>query len=476
MAHSISKYPVPLIFKKILSDSLTGELTVISGKITKILYFSQGRLAFATTNLEKEHLGEILLSQKKISREVLNKILRISSNSNHKTGYIVKKITNLDLKEIYSCLSMQMRIIAQSTFAMQEGEWSFFVKIPEIPNQQKFRIKLPEIINNGVKEIIDLSYYKTRFSFRAPVITSIPESIKVSISSVDQNFLDKLGGFANRPSTEIITRVNLPRNIFWRKMIFFYLLNVIDFVDFISEDKVNKKVEEINELYDQVVSKEKNYYKLLNLKETATPGKIKENYLNFSKKYNPEKMNAAPDSTIVKKTSAVLAEIKKAYETLSHQQKRIEYDARSQKSNQSKPPGKGGKSENAKQLYLKANALYKHKKYSEASTILEQAVKIDSSRSSYFLLLGLCQAKTPLTQKKAEKNLQKAAEMEPWNADPVFALGDLYRSLKLQKKAESCFKKALEINMEHTLAGQAMEDMMRLARGKRPSFGLFRKK
>jgi len=62
------------------------------------------------------------------------------------------------------------------------------------------------------------------------------------------------------------------------------------------------------------------------------------------------------------------------------------------------------------------------------------------------------------------------------NADPIFALGELYRSEKLMKRAKEYFNKALEINMEHTLAGKAIQDLYGGAAGKKALFSLFGKK
>jgi hypothetical protein len=46
----------------------------------------------------------------------------------------------------------------------------------------------------------------------------------------------------------------------------------------------------------------------------------------------------------------------------------------------------------------------------------------------------------------------------------------------MAKKAEECFKKALEINMEHTLAGKAVQDIAKYTGGKKSLLSLFGKK
>jgi len=136
---------------------------------------------------------------------------------------------------------------------------------------------------------------------------------------------------------------------------------------------------------------------------------------------------------------------------------------------------KADKVKQARELFTQANHLHNLKKYFEAASLLQKAVAMDNSKANYYLLLGLCQSKMPATKKMAEKNLKKAAQMEPWNADPIFALGQLYKSENLMKKAKTYFEKALELNMEHTLAGKAMDEFMD-RKDKKSLFSLFGKK
>jgi curved DNA-binding protein CbpA len=264
---------------------------------------------------------------------------------------------------------------------------------------------------------------------------------------------------------------------FWRKLILLYLLNVIDFVEFTIDEEQNKNVEEINDLHEKIKKRRLNYYQLLGTENAASVEEVKKSYFDFSRKYHPDKINAAPDSTVMLRANEVFAEINRAYEILSDKDKKSEYDARGYRDVSEVISAPADKGKNARELYLNANRFFKARRYFEAVSLMEQAVAIDSSRANYFLLLGLAQSKLPAMKKHAESNLLKAHELEPWNADHLFALGELYRSENLMKKAEHYFQKALEINLEHTLAGQAVQDLEKLfAPPKKAKFSLFKKK
>jgi len=477
MANAIKKYPVPLIFKKIFKDQMSGELVVKGDHFIRNMFFIKGDLVFATTSVPRERLGDILLAAGKISEDEFNKMSRIKANSTRKIGEIIVEISNLSRHEIYYALLYQVKLIALSTFALTDGEWAFTERPPNVPGNQRFHIKMPEIITEGIKKIKSFDYYRNRFNYRSPVTTSIPESTGKFLSSDEIKFYIKLTNYPNTSVEEVVSGLHAPENFFWRNIILLYLLNVVDFVEYTVNKDQNKDIEEINELYQKIKNKKVDYYQLFGVEKTAPVSKIKDTYFNYSKKYHPDRIRVAPDSTVKLKANEVFAEINKAFEVLSNEEKKRSYDMQGHPPETPATGGTLSARRQAKDLYLKANALFKAKQYWQAATLMENAVKLEPDKPSYYLLLGLCQSKTPQTQKMAEKNLKKAAEMEPWNADPVFALGELYRSSNFVKKADAQFKKALELNLDHTLAGKAVKELEALyAPKKKQIFSVFGKK
>jgi tetratricopeptide (TPR) repeat protein len=71
----------------------------------------------------------------------------------------------------------------------------------------------------------------------------------------------------------------------------------------------------------------------------------------------------------------------------------------------------------------------------------------------------LCQSELPSMKRQAEQNLSKAAAMEPWNAEHVAALGMLFYSERLFKRAEGFFRKALELEPTHDLARKKLAEI-----------------
>lgn len=70
-----------------------------------------------------------------------------------------------------------------------------------------------------------------------------------------------------------------------------------------------------------------NYYKVLGIDENASKDEIKKAYRSLSFKYHPDKNNNSPESV------SMTQKLNEAYETLSDEQKKNEYDARNDPKN-----------------------------------------------------------------------------------------------------------------------------------------------
>jgi tetratricopeptide (TPR) repeat protein len=131
--------------------------------------------------------------------------------------------------------------------------------------------------------------------------------------------------------------------------------------------------------------------------------------------------------------------------------------------------------EKANLYYRKAKTLYSQQRFRETASLMEESVRNDPNRASYYLLLGLAQSNIPNLRRVAEKNFQKVIELEPWNPEPYAALGLLFQYEKMENRATNFFKKALAIDPEHELAKKRLAEMQ--GAGKKQSvLSIFQKK
>jgi len=479
MTHRIEKEPIPVFFKKVLSEKLNGELIITGNNFQKRLYFMEGNLKFAKTNIIQERLGEILFKLGKINQAQFWNIHKLIEHEDEKIGSVLIKNKILAQKDIFFGLLHQIRTIATSVFSLLSGEWDFVSKIPEFPDDLNFTIELPRIIIEGVEKLANTSYYKEIFLHQNIQTSPLPETYQEFISNPDKDFFNKLSDLNNIPAKQVMIELKMPEEIFWKKLLLFYFLNALSFIKTDKKDKnleYDKNTQELLQFYDKIKSKSLNYYEIFNIKNTANFPEIKEAYFNYAKKFHPDRLSNVSDREIKEKANFVFATINKAYDILTNEDKKREYDNAGFKEDDGEEKIQENIAEKASILYRKAKTLYNQKKYWEAATLLEEAIRYSPNKPAYFLMLGLSQSNIPSFKRMAEQNLQKVIELEPWNAEPYLAMGLLFLTENLPKRAERFLKKALSINPEHALAKKKVQELYGIPAKKRSFGSIFGKK
>ncbi|MFC2146878.1 DnaJ domain-containing protein, partial [Acidobacteriota bacterium] len=398
------------------------------------------------------------------------------TTQNDRIGKILVQQQILNQRDLFFALIYRLRTIATSTFSLVSGEWNFVNKTPEVPEDSKFKIQLAGIITEGTNKLGSISYFRNKFYYKAPKSASIPDSMKEFLSNYELNFYRELAQFNNLANSHIIPKMKIAEDIYWKKVVLFYLLNIVDFVDVTVDKELDKNLEEILKLYELVKSGRSNYYEILGVQHTANYNEIKNAYFNYAKKYHPDRISSAPDPEIKEKANYVFAEINKAYEILGNADKKNAYDSKGYKEDNQLAPIQENLVERARLLHRKAKSMYNQKKYWEASSLLDEAVKLDPNKASYFLLLGMCQMNVPQLRRRAADNLQMAIDLEHWNVDAFITMGLLLMSENQPLRAEGYFRKVLSINPDHAVARKKLDEITGKNDKKKGKFSLFGKK
>ena len=132
--------------------------------------------------------------------------------------------------------------------------------------------------------------------------------------------------------------------------------------------------------------------------------------------------------------------------------------------------------EKAWSLLLQSKDSYEQREYDKAIPKLKQAIKLEPGQGDFYYLLGLCQSEVEIMKNDAEINLKKAVELKSWSADPVYALGILYRGQGKMKLAERCFQRVKEIAHDHTGASRELIDLRRQKAGGKDKAPFLKKK
>ncbi len=213
-----------------------------------------------------------------------------------------------------------------------------------------------------------------------------------------------------------------------------------------TKKKKNKKneeersfIENINELYKNIDSL--TYYEMFEIEIKASPSEIKKAYLKMAQNYHPDKFRDSPDPTIQDKLTTIFTLINRAYQTLSNETKKADYDSVIFK--RTAVRGVDKEIINSEEQFNRGMTEYKKGNFWGSADFLRQAVRINPQNAKYWAHLSLTLCKTAKRRKEAEEAILKAIELEPHHADYYVHLGLIYLSAKLKKRAVRQFETAL---------------------------------
>ena len=227
-----------------------------------------------------------------------------------------------------------------------------------------------------------------------------------------------------------------------------------------SDTEIQDFIDHINQLFQKLTATEMDYFELLGLSRTAITRDIEVAYQKYIYDFSEQQINKITDPEVRRKAGFVVEKINRARDILMDYDKRAAYEQRGFREAGPQDEPEEDPVEIAKTLYRKAKTLYGMQDYVTAISALEKAIHCDAKKPDYYYLLGVCQSRFPTLKREAEKNLLKAVEMEPWNAEHDAALGMLFYSEQLYTRAESYFRKALDKEPSHVMARKKLDEIV----------------
>lgn len=209
----------------------------------------------------------------------------------------------------------------------------------------------------------------------------------------------------------------------------------------------------------------KDHYEVLDAPRLATSDEIKNAYHALARRFHPDRFHQS-DPQLRARVESAFARIAQAYETLSDQPRRADYDAR----RTTKPAAKGGQKSatadpnSAKQSAPRADAnraetsfqhgldALKRNRPDEAIRFLAEAAMLAPREARYRAHYGHALIRQSNTRRIAETELQAALSLEPENTSYRVMLAELYKQLGLQKRAEGELERALAADPKNEAA------------------------
>ncbi len=113
------------LLQSLLSSKSSGILTLQHNGQEKSIYIKDGNIVFASSNLEGDRLGNILVHAGKLTPAQVDAALKVKGAIHKKFGAIIVELGFLSPKELFDGLKLQVKEIIHSLFWWEEGAYHF---------------------------------------------------------------------------------------------------------------------------------------------------------------------------------------------------------------------------------------------------------------------------------------------------------------------------------------------------------------
>lgn len=137
------------------NSKFTGQVTFTNNEISKTIYFEDGIVTSASSNLSLDRIGNLLISKGLIDENQINKALIAANDSGSLIGKELVSRGWINEKDLTQGLLEQSEMIILSIFDWEEFEISFSVKVENRPPKVMLQIKPFWLAKRGIDRIFN---------------------------------------------------------------------------------------------------------------------------------------------------------------------------------------------------------------------------------------------------------------------------------------------------------------------------------
>jgi len=465
----IKNMTVPWLFQDLRKEKETGTLLFSRDKEKIEVFFKNGDILFASSNLKEDRLGEFLLRTGKITDAQFDKASEILISTGRKLGAVLFEMGALSAQELVSQVKLQVTEIILKIFSWRDGRYQYDNGPLPLAEIIPLHISTGDLIISGVRE---LEWKGVRKSL--PPITTVlhPATDPLLLFQTAHLDEDQQTVFLLIDGSRSIQEICLLTGIGdFNTLKAIYILLALRMVEAgelkTDEDKIVYKVvretvaagemseektpapevsatrEMILHAYESL--ERQNHFEVLAVDRGASQLEIKKAYFHLAKLYHPDRHFESEMGDMKEKLDTLFSRIHEAYETLSSQTKRDQYniDLRSGETNSQAGRKKPGADDAAQTQFAEGMKQFSQGNFWGAEEAFEWAARLDPDNAEYVFQRGLALARIPRRGHDAEEHLVKAIEMAPQNIDYHLALGNFYAKSGLKAKALAAYQDAL---------------------------------
>lgn len=468
-------------FRQLYLGKRSGVLLSEAGQTKRSVIFKAGFIVSARSSLAQDRLGEVMVQCGRITPQHLADA-SIFIKSGRKLGEILAELRIVPQEEIEHYVRVQLLNIACS-LVIDPPKRLAFSALSEVESVVQTPVSVADVVMESARRtpqidaILDSLRQESRKlgfatdpQLRFQSVNLMPEEafvlsridghepppaiLAVSPLAEDQTArtlwglieagVIELGGERERPKVEAPARVEPSA----------------------AKELVAAPRQPIQDEVDQLFGdyQRQDHWQVLGLNRDASAEQVKHAFNEKALRYHPDRHQKITDAVFHERLSFIFNRMSEAFQTLSKRTEATLYEKLAEKEAQyeqqrkdwrppaptAAPDAKERASTKdpklARELFLRAKRAYEQKDYWETIQLCRQAVEIANDQAEHFHLLGLALSQNPKWRVDAEQNLQIAVRLDPWKAEFLLSLGNLYKRSGMHTRAERMFEQVRAID------------------------------
>ena len=439
------------LIRKVQDESGSGALRVSRERAKTVIYFENGSIVFAVSNIRAHRLIEFLKRSGLPCEEVVATMPPTATDDDILAQF--RKLGSFSPDDVGKIRANQIADILRATFLWIEGYWQFDERV-RVPPDNHVTVDTQRLLIESSRHLPG-KYIQSRFTNRhdhvengehnghslnlSPAEAFVHSRVTVPISIND---LLSLSGMCEEETLRALYA-----------LISAGLLRRADTVTPAVTQRARAADETVEEFLARI-DKAADYYEILRVDQAATADAIKNSYHALARRYHPDRFHQS-SATVQTLVESAFARIARAYEVLHDASARAAYDDRlktpgvkASEHVSASPASKvklreTGNEDRAEASYQKGLSALKENQQQHAVRLFAEAASLEPRRARYRAEYGRALINDPQTRRIAEIELQAAIAIEPTNVSYRMALAELYKALGLRRRAEGELQRAL---------------------------------
>ena len=493
----LTEQPLAELIREISTKALSGTLRLVHERLQMAVYFENGQLIYAASNLRTFRLREYLLKHGLVSEEDQANLSNGLSDLDLAEALV--KTGTLRQKDIDALLAILVSDILRVSLLWMDGAWEFDARARLVDSVQ-VKVDTATLLREAAQRM-PINFVSSRFRNPNEMMARASEVSPTSSFLPAESFiLSRL----DKPLRleELVALSGLPELQTYRIL---YGLALSDFVvreywqnAFRTESAKPGKLPTAtpslptvttqpgksgnwatasveNEEIEAFLRRQKaatNHYEVLELPTTANVNEIKDTYYAMARRYHPDRFHLKSGTKFHAQISSAFARVTQAYETLMNPNARAGYDqtlerlrqyadsgSRADRANQAAESEEeldfdetGSETGRAEYSFREGCGALDQGRTKAAIKYLGNAARLEPQEARYRAYYGRALATEEKTRRLAESEFQAAVKLEPGNAVFRTMLAELYFDLKFHRRARTEVDRALSIDPHNASA------------------------